>query len=391
MTPSQFYRNYIGLVTLGLLNNIVYVIVISSAQELARSFNSEKQFGNITWATNVTGILCRFFAMALERRSFALRVGITVSFSLAGLLVIAFSDAAGFWLCVIGVVLIGTAGNFGESVMLGYQKLFPPEVVGGWGMGTGLAGVAGSGLYLALTGIRPRWVFLGAVPFAAAYALVYAFVMKRPERPPPHDRESLLSAASGDEDDDAAAAGDAQGQAEEPITVGRVWRIAKQVNWLAVNMGLVYYSEYIVSQGGANNANPDSFSEGNWWQKNAYPLLQFCYQLGVLCSRSSLKFVKIQRVDIVTALQLGNLVLWLLQDKYRFLPLYSQFPLMVCVGLLGGLSYVNIFYLILKDAKFQNKDREIAVNISAAYMNVGIIMAGVTVVIFDNLGLFAKK
>jgi hypothetical protein len=60
LTPSQRYRvNYIALVLLGTLNNLVYVIVISAAQTLADSLGAQSQFGDITWATNITGLFTR--------------------------------------------------------------------------------------------------------------------------------------------------------------------------------------------------------------------------------------------------------------------------------------------------------------------------------------------
>jgi hypothetical protein len=45
---------------------------------------------------------------------------------------------------------------------------------------------------------------------------------------------------------------------------------------------------------------------------------------------------------------------------------WLQFPLMVYVGLLGGASYVNIFYLLLHDPKITQRDKELAVNITGA-------------------------
>ena len=44
--------------------------------------------------------------------------------------------------------------------MLGYAKGFPPELVGAWGSGTGLAGPFGSGVYISLVGLGVPEIFV---------------------------------------------------------------------------------------------------------------------------------------------------------------------------------------------------------------------------------------
>jgi hypothetical protein len=51
----------------------------------------------------------------------------------------------------------------------------------------------------------------------------------------------------------------------------------------------------------------------DWWRVNAYEVLAFCYQFGVLLSRSSISLIKIKRVDFMTLLQGGNFAIWQIQ------------------------------------------------------------------------------
>jgi hypothetical protein len=60
------------------------------------------------------------------------------------------------------------------------------------------------------------------------------------------------------------------------------------------------------------------------------------------------------------------------------------FGLMVYVGLLGGGSYVNIFYLVLNDPKILASDRELCVNITAIFVNVGITLSSAFILLMDN-------
>lgn len=126
----------------------------------------------------------------------------------------------------------------------------------------------------------------------------------------------------------------------------------------AINLLLVYFFEYVASVGAADKAQgPGSLHSKDWFVSNAFVLLAFSYQLGVFISRSSLRIIRIRRVEILTVIQAANFVLWILQAKYVFLPVGAQFPLMIFVGLLGGASYVNIFYNLLNDDIYPEEDR----------------------------------
>jgi hypothetical protein len=59
---------------------------------------------------------------------------------------------------------------------------------------------------------------------------------------------------------------------------------------------------------------------------------------------------------------------------------------MVYVGLLGGLSYVNIFYLLRSEPKYPDKDRELCNNIAGIWVNVGILLGTASLVpLFDTV------
>ena len=44
---------------------------------------------------------------------------------------------------------------------------------------------------------------------------------------------------------------------------------------------------------------------------------------------------------------------------------------MIFVGLLGGASYVNIFYSLIHDEEFAQEDRELCVNLVGLFINLG--------------------
>eukprot|EP00388_Colpodella_angusta_P003421 GDKJ01012044.1.p1 GENE.GDKJ01012044.1~~GDKJ01012044.1.p1 ORF type:complete len:171 (+),score=0.49 GDKJ01012044.1:34-513(+) len=146
----------------------------------------------------------------------------------------------------------------------------------------------------------------------------------------------------------------------------------------------------------------------NFIIKNSFVITQFCYQVGVLISRSSLACFRIRHVEILTALQFMNSIAWFIQAKLLYLGDSSSesqelkfafvlFVWMVFVGLLGGASYVNVFYNLLEKTKQGFEDeavepdpmvlkerRQLCMNFGSLYAVAGITMGCLVDVIFSN-------
>ena len=107
---------------------------------------------------------------------------------------------------------------------------------------------------------------------------------------------------------------------------------------------------------------------------------------GVFISRSSLLLIKnLNRVDILTYLQLINFIIWFFNVYYNFLDnVILLFFLIFFVGLLGGSSYVLCFYKILRNEKTPLKMKELSVNIATIFNDVGIFLSSVIVLIFNT-------
>lgn len=134
--------------------------------------------------------------------------------------------------------------------------------------------------------------------------------------------------------------------------------VHKSMWWFYFNVAAVYICGY-ASQFMA----PFSFEcktewEENFFVRNSYPITQVCYQVGVFFSRTSLAFFQIPYVGVLSILQLINSIIWFIQAKTLFIGSASSeknevglsfilFVLMLFVGLVGGASYVNCFFLIL--------------------------------------------
>eukprot|EP01132_Coremiostelium_polycephalum_P009914 gene9914-12157_t len=326
-----------------------------------------------------------------------------------GLVGVALSSYVNFWFCISMIALIGTASSFGESVLLSYMKRFPSELVNGWSSGTGVAGVSGSLFYIGLVaaGLSNWTIFYCILPTVGIYFVLYFFGLKVPSSTPstyshlPTDTtigdEPPISHSSIDDDiktklikkeivqdiDDDQHIQPIRGPPGE-TKKQRYIRCAKLVWWNAINLMLVYFFEYVASVGGADLAVKGGRTN-DWFVKNSYPILSFCYQLGVLISRSSLQVFKIKRIGILTILQGVNMVFWIIQARYQMIEqVWVLFILMIYCGLLGGASYVNTFYLILHDKKIPDEDRELCINYAALLVTFGITSAACFILIMDH-------
>jgi battenin len=189
----------------------------------------------------------------------------------------------------------------------------------------------------------------------------------------------------------------------------------------------VYVAEYAVQF-----MAPFSFpcgmvrSSQNFWIKNSFVVTQFCYQCGVLVSRSSLACVRIRRVWVLSLIQGANAVAWFLQAKLQYIAdpvnerreeglAFVLFAWMIFVGLMGGASYVNVFYNILETTRESfgsheddqatgsmqvsgsgtpiqsqrwagryNELRQLSMNIGALYQTAGISLGALVDVVFSN-------
>ena len=111
--------------------------------------------------------------------------------------------------------------------------------------------------------------------------------------------------------------------------------------------------------------------------------MQLSYQIGVYISRSSLAIIKIKKIWILTLIQLVNAILWGLIAYYKYLELWVMFPFMIWVGLMGGASYVNILYQVLKSSTIAKSEKEISINFISIINDFGIGSSSLVVILLN--------
>ncbi|ORC85269.1 uncharacterized protein TM35_000361290 [Trypanosoma theileri] len=341
-------------------------------------------------------------------------------------------NVVAFVVTLIGVVFIGMAGSYGEALFLGYMERMPPKQIGSWASGTGLSGVAASLIFLGLTsaGLSNSHIFLISIPVLVIYWLFYFFGLKVPFYVPVRSASITsideVDAQPVDGDDESgytykamtnwkgmpwtnivpakreekpeclkemereklrAAMGDDyvepldSDNTPENAQIGKcarwkrdTWPMIKEMHnftlWNNFNLAAVYVAEYAVQFMAPFSFPCDTVKTSeNFWLKNSFVITQFCYQFGVLISRSSLLCLRIRYVWIMTIIQVLNAIAWFVQAKIKYMSdpnnadrelkfAFGLFAWMIFVGLMGGASYVNVFYNILKETKEMQEDEE---------------------------------
>ena len=157
-----------------------------------------------------------------------------------------------------------------------------------------------------------------------------------------------------------------------------------------MNLMLVYFLEYMCTTCFADittrklrTAFPDRKDE--YLYANGFTIFSFCYQIGVFISRSSLAVIKINKVEVLTILQIINFLFWLFNSIFLFMTnFYGLFVLMIWVGLMGGGSYVNVMYQILENPGLGRNEKELALTLTTIFNDAGVLLASLMSLLLDN-------
>uniref|UniRef100_A0A8C8I4U6 Battenin n=1 Tax=Oncorhynchus tshawytscha TaxID=74940 RepID=A0A8C8I4U6_ONCTS len=381
---------------LGLCNNFAYVVMLSAAHDILKqqgSHNSTTPTPS-TVALDVEGgkrsrydcspvstaavlladilptLMIKFSApFFIHNLPYGFRVLVCVATAIASFLVVSLSST--MWISVLGVIFASVSAGLGELSFLSLTVFFSRDVLGGWGSGTGGAGVAGALLYSGLTqaGLSPRNTLL--IMLVIPVAMVYFFLLVFPPSFPQWKCREVESVRGRDSQSRQPLLNDTDEEEEREKGAEGVFIMSGLLRFV-VPLGVVYFAEYFINQGLLELLYFQNFYLSHAEQYRWYQTL---YQVGVLVSRSSLCCVKFRRIWALSLLQCVNAVLLLLSVYYQFLPsAWLVFVIVLYEGLLGGAAYVNTFYFISKETG--DRQREFAMVAASVGDSLGIAISG---------------
>lgn len=357
---------YSKFVILGLVNNSLYVIILSLAMDLT-SKNTPKSL--ILLLNILPALILKFFAPILihNRISHNKRVTCLIIANFVAMWLIAFKRI------YIGIILASLMSGLGELTFLQIaSSRFGENGINGWSVGTGFAGICGSLFVLILTSFL-RFSVTTCLIGSSLIPLGFLLYWKLPQ----NEYQQIDLTQSSMESD-------AYFDDEEIDKPGLVKELLYP---FMLPLMLVYFAEYLINQGITPVLLFPLKDHSILFRKyrDQYVLYGTMYQLGVLISRSSGNYMRIKNVWFLSILQVVNLFMLLIEALY--FPIESVYFIVICSfyeGLLGGSSYVNVFLNVNEIySTSSSQKREFCMGVVTISDSLGILFAALTGLVLE--------
>ena len=202
----------------GLINNVLYVIILSAALDLV---GPSVPKGVVLLCDVIPSFLMKLCApYFIHAVPYSVRVLLFSAFSAVGMLLIAltppYTDGGTITTKMAGVVLASMSSGGGELSFISLTHFYGPFSLASWGSGTGGAGLIGAGAYALATttlGLSSKNTIFASAFLPAIMLLSFFVILPRK----PMSRQAAIasnrseaSLATGDEDDEDSDRRDAQ-------------------------------------------------------------------------------------------------------------------------------------------------------------------------------------
>ncbi|GAB1520316.1 battenin CLN3 protein [Rhizoctonia solani] len=371
----------------GLMNNVLYVVILSAALDLVPPSTPK---GIIAFCNIAPSLIAKvgwpYFLRGKIR--YTKRLLSCCALSVTGMLIVAAFETLSARL--LGIAFASFASGLGELTFLQLSTTYHPKsvvghAVGYFASGTGAAGLVGAGLWweLRALGVRVGVGLSALLPFAIP--LTYFFVL-----PPPGDYTTVVGSGvewnNPGSEYTALPGDDTEAEDNTPIGVASAvnplpglsssdkWRLVRPLLLkYMLPLFCVYTFEYTINQGISPTLVypvPDVKEHPVLGRivktlRDYYPLWQLIYQAFVFLSRSSISLglpalptALLPLPAVIQAVIMGTLAL---ESSTGFLSggqpetttqgfvLPILMSLIAVEGVCGGLAYVNVFYRVGQD------------------------------------------
>ncbi|ODV91394.1 hypothetical protein CANCADRAFT_3100 [Tortispora caseinolytica NRRL Y-17796] len=344
----------------GLLNNVLYVIILSAAWDLV---GSEVPKAVVLLPDIVPGFLVKIAApFFIHRISYNHRLFAMVMLSCLGMFTVARNHLLAFR--IAGIICASASSGLGELTFLQLTHFYPDIAVHYFSSGTGMAGLGGAFLYFLLTSLM-RLQVQTALVISAFFPLGFLFVYF-----------ALLPDSSAFPVDQPYERVASPAITHPDSVAHTIKRLKSLFLPYMLPLASVYIAEYTLNQGVSPTLLFPIKSTPFTEYRDIYVAYSTLYQLGVFISRSSASFVRIKNLHLLAVLQAMNLALAIWQSMFMFLPsIYWTMLLIFYEGLLGGAAYVNTFLSVREST--HNSQREFAMGAVGISDSAGIVCAAI--------------
>ncbi|KAK5175727.1 battenin CLN3 protein [Saxophila tyrrhenica] len=386
----------------GLVNNILYVIILSAALDLVGPSIPK---ATVLLASIIPGLATKVVVpYFIHLIPYSLRIIAFATLSTCGMLTVALSpsttSASSITAKVAGIVLANISSGAGEVNFLSLTQFYGTFSLAAWGSGTGGAGLIGAGAYALATtelGISVHATLLTSALLPLIMLVSFFALLPRGPLRAARKHEQAYHHIEPDEDPAEDDGGETAGLLDQPDRLSNSSAFSTQPqSWLQTTLQelklkllrartliipymfplfLVYFAEYTINQGVAPTLLFPLASTPLKHYRAFYPTYSALYQLGVFISRSSLALFRVRSLYVPSFLQVANLVVLTIQALWPFMPnVYFVFAIVLWEGLLGGLVYVSTYAAVREEVA--EEDREFSLGAVAVSDSAGICLAG---------------
>lgn len=270
-----------------------------------------------------------------------------------------------FILAFFSCILIGLATILGELCCLSFLRDFPAVVLGGFGLGTGLATILGPAIMVGLAhGLKvdDGTIFGYLVPSVIIYWLAFehlnakieflrASFIARGERcyPPPEEPGRIVG----------------------PSSITMLWKTSFGIIFCA---GLTFFFEFFMYPGLLDRADGcNNFTQ--FPVRHGLTVSWLSFNVGVALSRASVALFQIERLWVFPVVQLFNVVIFVIFSSQQILPSVTAVGWMTWIGIIGGCTYVNTMRALQTWQEIPATMRELAMTVTFMTMMIAIAAA----------------
>ena len=302
-----------------------------------------------------------------------------------------------FGFTIVSCLLVGFSISLGDCTIIGFMKCFPAIIFSGYSSGTGMSGVVGATFYLVLKffSVPFEYIVLSLLVFYPIYGLCFYLVMRlkvQLEESMKQNNNSFVELeevnisidkkereTKGMKLPSIRKLQENESQINQKLSWSSFKRVFKKGWLLYMDLLIMYFLEYISLTAISSQI---SIQYHQKYPANKAPkvifvffeILQLCYQLGVWLARSSLDIMRIKRIWIIVLfLSLATIGFFLQSIFHSMVSYWVPFMVLLVIGFVGGLGYVNVYHQILKHPEVEKKYKEISTNLTGIFADLGII------------------
>ena len=393
------YLIFFNFMFLGFVNHLGYYLILTSSQQFATKLGNESLiacyplaliiFSSLTRLINSKYCLNISYYIRIIILSVQFFIGYISFFCILAYNKMLRNKNKAFWLSMIPTTLVGISESFGEVTVLGYVGTFKGNYISGWNIGSALAGVCGTFLSLLFKKLNTnlKYVYLFLSPIAVLYLFVFMLTNlcgakeKKNYNKKKYFKihEQKIKTVSNVSNEDTE---------NKTLNIKNLIEGFKSANRYIINLALINFLQNTICYCLCERANKNGFinSKGTIFEKTQYETLLLFFEFGIVISNSFLFIIKhIKYLEIFTYLQIINFSLWLFESLTGFVEnQWICYIHLFFVGICGGSGNIGFLYSMFNSKKISQRIQELCLNICEFFMDLGILIASILSIIFEN-------